>query len=268
MKQKIVFAISILALSPAFAEGPGIHLPGHRAVYELSFDSARTNSGIVGAEGRYVFDLEDACEGYALNERLVVRIARTEDRVLTDYRLSAFESSDGGQYRFSSETEFNGRTGQESEGNLTVDAETKNSEVDYAKADDVSFDDPVLAPVAHVRAVLSAALAGEDRHAAMIFDGDVDSPIFYAVTRITPADKEAAESSAKGAEDLEGVSRWKIDSVYYPPETGDEGEGAIPEFSFNAFLYENGVVTDLRLDYGEFALKATLSDLELRDSGC
>ena len=268
MKQKIAFAVSLFALSPSFASETGVHLPGHRAVYDLSFDSARTNSGIVGAEGRYVFDLEDACEGYALNERLVVRIARTEDRVLTDYRLSAFESADGGQYRFTTETEFNGRTGQESEGNLTVDAESNSSAVDYAKAEDVNFENPVLAPVAHVREVLNTAIAGEGRHAAMIFDGDIDSPIFYAVTRISSAEDETGAPDANGAEGLADMPRWKIDSVYYPPETGDEGEGATPEFSFNATLFKNGVVTDLRLDYGEFALKATLSDLEVRESGC
>lgn len=267
MKRKIAIMCSLAALSPSFGFAENIHIPGHRAIYELSFDSARTNSGIVGAEGRYVFDLEDACEGYALNERLVVRIARTEDRVLTDYRLSAFESADGAQYRFSTETEFNGRTGQESEGNLTVNTETESAEVDYSKADDVRFDEPVLAPIAHVREVLEAAVAGEDRHAAMIFDGDVDSPIFYAVTRITKSETEGAVD-VEGAETLTELARWKIDSVYYPPETGDEGEGATPEFAFSATLFESGVVTDLRLDYMDFALKATLSNLEVRDTDC
>lgn len=267
MKHKIALVAAICTITiPALAEGPTIRLPGHRAVYELTFDSSRTNSGIVGAEGRYVFDLEDACEGYALNERLVVRIARTEDRILTDYRLSAFEAADGEQYRFSTETEFNGKTGQEAKGNFTIDSDGKSSRVDYSVAEDVDFDGAVLAPVAHVREVLTTAKAGGDRHAAMIFDGDVDSPVFYAVTRIT----EGAEGgvNAKGASSLEDMARWKIDSVYYPPATGDEGEGATPKFAFSATLFENGVVTDLTLDYMDFALKAELSDLEVRNSGC
>lgn len=265
MKSKIIFAIALCAATPALAEATDIRLPGHRAVYELSFDSARTNAGVIGAEGRYVFDLDDACEGYALNERLVVQLARTEDRVLTDYRLSAFETSTGDRYRFATETQFDGQTGQEAEGNLVVGDDT--SRVDYERAGTLDFDEPVLAPVAHVRAVLEKALAGEDRHAAMIFDGDIDSPVFYAVTRIVPDDSEE-KLDAKGAFKLKGMKRWRIDSVYYPPKAGAEGEGAVPQFAFSATLYENGIVDDLRLDYMDFALKAKMSELELRESDC
>jgi len=265
MKQIIALAVLPFIISPAFADDAGMRLLGHRAVYELTFDSARTNSGVVGADGRYVFDLEDACEGYALNERLVVNIARTEDRVLTDYRLSAFESTDGASYRFSTETQFNGVTGQEASGNLTIDTDGQSATVDYAKAEDKDFDEPILTPVAHVRGVLEAARAGEDRHAAMIFDGDVDGPIYYAVTRIAAVD---TGTEVEGAETLNDTAQWKIDSAYYPPAKDGEGEGATPEFSFSATMFDNGVMADLRLDYGEFALKATLSGLEIHSSGC
>lgn len=265
MKKKITFLTALFLAAPAVAETTDARLPGHRAVYELTFDSARTNAGVIGAEGRYVFDLEDTCEGYALNERLVVQLARTNDRVLTDYRLSAYETSEGDHYRFATETEFDGQTGQEAEGNLIVDSGT--ARVEYAKAAAVEFDEPVLAPVAHVRAVLAAAIADEERHAAMIFDGDIESPVFYAVTRIKPDDREE-KLEAKGSFKLKGLKRWLIDSVYYPPKTGNEGEGATPQFAFSATLYENGIVDGLTLDYMDFALKATMSELELRDSGC
>ncbi len=264
MKNKIAIVFALSCATPTLVWGAEGTLAGHRAVYELSFDSAETNSGVVGAEGRYVFDLDDACEGYALNERLVVKIARSDDTVLTDYRLSAFESVNGSEYRFSTKTEFNGKTGQEADGNLVVDLEEKTAEVDYNKSEDLTFEHSLLTPVAHVRAVLDAAKAGEKRHAAMIFDGDVDSPIYYAATRIS----EAGEKVPDGADELADLKRWKIDSVYFPPETGSEGEGSIPKFAFSATIFDNGVVADLRLDYIDFALKATLSDLEVHKSGC
>ncbi len=265
MKNKIAIAIPLTLITPMIAESSEIRLSGHRAVYELSFDSAKPNSGVVGAEGRYVFDLDDACVGFALNERLVVKIARTEDNVLTDYRLSAFESSDGSEYRFSTSTDFNGRTGQKADGDLSVNLKAETADVDYEKAEDLAFEHPVLAPVAHIRAVIEAASAGEERHAAMIFDGDVDNPTYYAATRIS---KVSDDKIIKGTKELAELNRWKIDSVYFPPETGGEGDSATPAFSFSATIFENGVVADLRLDYDEFALNATLSDLEIRESGC
>ncbi len=267
MKRKFAFAASLFIFTPAQAEAPVVDLIGYRAVYEITFESSDANSGIIGAEGRYVFDVDDACEGYATNERFVVRLARAEDPIVQDYRLTAFEAADGAQYRFTRIIELNGNAGQKASGELVVDAEKKSAHVDYAEAEDQSYDKAVLTPVAHIRELLNTAKTGGDRHAAMIFDGDVDSPIFYAVTRIMPADAGAgAEGDAKGS--LTDLARWKIDTVYYPPETGDEGEGAVPKFLFEAVLFENGVLTDLRLDYVDFALKATLSDLEIRPSDC
>jgi len=267
MKRKFLIMALSFSMTPALADTPSVDLVGYRAVYEISFESSDVNSGIIGAEGRYVFDVDDACEGYATNERFVVRLARTEDPIVQDYRLTAFEASDGAQYRFTRSIELNGLTGQKATGELIVDSEKSSAHVDYAEADDQTYDDAVLTPVAHVRELLATAKAGEDRHAAMIFDGDVDSPIFYAVTRIMTADPDL-ETEGNDQASLADLQRWKIDTVYYPPETGDEGEGATPKFLFEAVLFENGVLTDLKLDYVDFALKATLSDLEVRPSDC
>jgi len=267
MKHKIAIILLLLFMTPTLAESPEVDLAGYRAVYEISFESSGSNSGIIGAEGRYVFDIDDACEGYATNERFVVRLSQKEEPLIQDYRLSAFEAADGGKYRFTRTIELNGKAGQKASGELVVDADNNSAHVDYKVADDQSYEDAVLTPIAHVRKILNTAKAGEDRHAAMIFDGDVDSPIFYAVTRILPADADAKIEGDKN-DSLEDLARWKVDTVYYSPETGDEGEGATPKFLFEAVLFENGVLTDLRLDYVDFALKATLSDLEVRNSDC
>jgi len=265
MKNKIAIATSLFLVTPTIAESSEVRLSGHLAVYDLAFDSAQANSGVIGAEGRYVYELDDACEGYALNERLVVKIARTEDNILTDYRLSAFESLDGSQYRFSTSTDYNGQTAQKADGNLVADLEGKSAELDYEIADDVTFEHSVLAPVAFVRAVIEAALAGEERHAAMIFDGEVEAPTYYAATRIAEV---AEDETVEGAEELSELKSWKINTAYFPPETDGEGEGVTPKFAFSATVFENGVMADLRLDYVQFALNATLADLEVRESDC
>lgn len=276
MKTRILFACLLIGATPTWAtdtvadvavDAASINIAGFRAVYDISFDSSASNSGLIGAEGRYVFDLEDACEGYATNERFVVRLARTEEPIVQDYRLSAFESATGDSYRFNRSVEMNGRTAQKAKGELRVDAEAETAVLDYEDTDDRTFDTAILTPVAHLRELVMSAMAGEARHAAMIFDGDVDAPIFYAVTRIMEV-AEDAPTESDAMEDLDGLARWKIDTVYYPPETDGEDAGATPQFMFEGILYSNGVVSDMRLDYIDFALRATLSDLEVRDSGC
>ncbi len=264
-RRLIVPCMVFAPLATAFAED-NTHLPGHRAVYELSLGDTRGSVAIRGAEGRYVFDLEDICDGYTLNERLVVRLARDGGTVLTDYRLSAFETENGDLYRFSTETEFNGTTEQSASGNLSVEKES--AAVDYDSADDITFDETVMPPLAHMRAILDAARAGEDRYAATVFDGDVQKPVFYAVTRINDAGEKGDLSSIEGGEALEDVKRWRIDSVYFPPSGDADAATATPEFRFTATLFDNGVVTDLTLDYLDFSLEAELVDLKVNNGGC
>lgn len=261
--------LSIPALSVAEEKSDPANefrLPGHRAIYELALGETRDTAGIQGAEGRYVFDLEDVCEGYTLNERLVVRLVRDGGNVLTDYRLSAYETNDGQLYRFSTETEFNGTTGQSASGNLSIEDEV--SQVDYKTAEDVSFDEKVLPPLAHIRAIVSAAKAGEERYAATVFDGDIEKPVFYAVTRINQAEDVKLPEGVEGVDHLKDRAHWRIDSVYFPPGDTSKAESSVPEFRFTAILYENGVVTDLTLDYLDFSLKAELAELEIHDDGC
>ena len=42
-----------------------------------------------------------------------------------------------------------------------------------------------------------------------------------------------------------------------------EGTAETPEYQVTFDMYENGVATGLVLDYGEFALSGTLSDLKM-----
>lgn len=246
---------------PLMASAKDIRVPGHRAVYVLS--AADSGDGPSTAKGRYVFDVEDFCDGYTLNERLVVQLERRGTKTLTDYRLSAFESETGDLYRFSTETSFNGRTGNSAEGTLSVGEE--NSDVDYKTAEDVEFEGNVLAPMAHLRALLEAASEGETRHAAQVFDGDIDKPVFFAVTRLVKADEDIPD--IEGADALDGVPHWKIDAVFYSDVDGEEEEDT-PDFSFTGVIYATGVMTNLVFDYGEFALDAALEELEVYDSDC
>ncbi len=274
MNRFLSFFLPCLLLSPGAPQAQDgaaaqeeMRLPGHRAVYELTLSETRGTTAITGAEGRYVFDLEDVCEGYTLNERLVVRLARDGGSILTDYRLSAYETESGDLYRFATETEFNGATGQSASGDLSV--EDESAEVRYENEGTVTFDEHVHAPLAHIRAIIEAAQAGEDRYAATVFDGDVDKPVFYAVTRIAPGrDGMPDLDGVAGAEDIEGHDRWTIDSVYYPPADAGDLESSVPEFRFTGTLYDNGIVSDLRLDYLDFALDARLTEIDVHEGGC
>ena len=73
---------AIGGISPARAEanltpddGGAPKLAPHRAVYDLALRDAATGSGIVGADGRIVYEATgNACEGYSVTYRFVSRL--------------------------------------------------------------------------------------------------------------------------------------------------------------------------------------------------
>lgn len=254
-------SVGLLAFSAGVSLPAEARVPGHRAVYSLT--AGEGSKSIDAAEGRYVFDLEDLCDGYTLNERLVVRTMQLGAEILTDYRHSAFEAEDGSLYRFASGTTHNGAPASEAEGTLNVGAE--GSEINFKSADDLTFDEALLPPLAHLRSVLEAAKAGEVRHAAKVFDGDVDKPVFLVISRLK--ETQSPPPSAEGADALADLRHWHIDSVYYPVGS-EQGSDAVPDFSFTGTLHENGVMTGLELDYGDFSLDAALEELTVYEDTC
>src|SRR5262249_43926942 len=58
------FAAALVASVPACAQ-----IVSHRAAYSLSLGAARANSGITAVEGAMVFDWQEVCEGWTLNQR-------------------------------------------------------------------------------------------------------------------------------------------------------------------------------------------------------
>jgi hypothetical protein len=50
-------------------------------------------------------------------------------------------------------------------------------------------------------------------------------------------------------------------------ETGKDKQDAAPAYELSYRYYENGVTTDLNIDYGEFAIKGTLKELTFLDAG-
>jgi hypothetical protein len=69
-----------------------------------------------------------------------------------------------------------------------------------------------------------------------------------------------AEAKAEGV--AAGELRWPVSLAYHEVTGADD----MPTFELTFELTERGVLHDLVLDYGDFALKADLEQLEAFDS--
>jgi hypothetical protein len=97
-----------------------------------------------------------------------------------------------------------------------------------------------------------------------VFDGSGETALYQADAYIVPVaqDRKPASTAAKV---LSGVRSWMVEVSYFPYGSTE----GVPEYELSFRLFENGVSTDLLLDYGDLAIKGRLIGLQpLPRAGC
>ncbi|MFO1071119.1 MAG: DUF1849 family protein, partial [Geminicoccaceae bacterium] len=164
-----------------------------------------------------------------------------------------WESLDRTQLRFTMRS-FDGSTLQEEfRGSAKLDAPGASGTVSYTLPEPEQEPLPAgtIFPTEHVVDLIAAARAGQQVLSRQVFDGSGED----ALTRATAVIGQAKTGSVPGG-DSETV--WPISVAYFPLE----GDDALPQFEISFDLSARGVMSNVRLDYGEFTLDAALERLE------
>jgi hypothetical protein len=249
---------------PASAAGAGDKLLAHRAVYDLSLGKTdESHSAPVAARGRIVYEFTGSpCEGWVTNFRQVTELQLPEgDPRMSDMRTSTFEEGDGSAFRFKSDTVVNGKTVESVDGRakrsagdgLSVDlSQPKPGKTDFASA--------AVFPTAQILGIVDAAKAGDRTAEIPIFDGSEAGQKVFDTMAVIGRSKvsDSDEPVAAGADALKGVARWPVSVSYFDHNKRD---GA-PNYILGFDLYENGVSSDLRIDYGSYVLQGKMTKFE------
>lgn len=256
-----------LALVLITASAQAATLASHRAIYDLSTSRLDSGSGYSSIEGRLAYELTGtACDGWAVTYRIANRYVQAEKGTqVLDTQLTTWESGDGLEMNLSQKQFVEGNL--DSEEKLKVKRENANQEAigQMSKPKELDFTVPseALFPSTHQLHLLDAAKKGVTRDSSIVFDGSNNEKTYKAISFIgkirAPGsfapDKENSETSP-----LRSLQSWPITISYFP--TDDEKvEKPVYQASFN--MYENGVSTDLVLDYGTYALKGKLAKLDM-----
>lgn len=244
----------------------------HRALYEISLDSARTGSGISDVKGRIVVEWSDACDGFTMNQRFYTELNDTQGNLTASDRwISSWEAHDGSLFRFDLTDYLNGKLADRATGRAIPSKNTDGGkEVQYGKPKQkrIALPGKTIFPTQHTFEMLEAANSGQRLLSSTVFDGSVDGEFYDVVAFISAPikkEKQADLSAVTGGKDLAQMKSWNVVIAYYLHGASEE----IPEYEFGFVLYENGVAADLLMDYSDFSLQGTLSSVEtLPDSGC
>mgnify|MGYP003644152365 CR=1 FL=1 len=242
----------------------------HRAVYDLSLDSADASSTITALEGRMVVEWRGgpSCDGYISEQRVVTKsIDDAGQASLSDVRLSAWEASDGNEFRFDRTEYLDGTLS----GNENGIARRDHGSVVLALegAEPVVLPSGVMFPNAFNMALTSAMQRGKTSFARLLFDGAQPSAtnVTAFVGKAEPLPSDIRKLSIKNAGEGIALADMTVRPVHMsyfdmnpdvPADTVDVG----PSFEMGFLVSPNGVMSGLRLIYEDAVIKGTLIDVE------
>ncbi len=243
------------------AKRPVVLAP-HRAVYDLVLDDSKVAKNIDGARGRIAFDFTgDACEGYALSFRQVTQLINSETGPRTiDARTTSFEAGDGKSYRFKTESSTGGASAEVVDGTASKSGEGYEVKLTAPKPETHRESIDALFPNAQMKAVIAAARMGQQTYKVRLYDGANSGKEVYDTLSVIGKRIETppAEGPLKRPE-FEKLARWPVTISYFKVGSGED----TPNYTISFELYENGVTGAVKMDYGSFALRGTLTRLDL-----
>lgn len=242
----------------------------HRAIYDLKLLSASDKSGITGVDGRLAFEVDgSSCEGWTVNFRMANQYLKAEgDPRLVDTQSTSYESGDALEMQYSDREYVNNHQQSTARVKAWRDSLDAEGQGEFGATDKKQFVLPagVLFPIQHQLKITQEAEKGEARDVSTLFDGSNDNVTYRVVTFINPkkaASQNAADNGNPAAAPLAKVDSWPVSMSYY--KQGGESEDT-PSYQVSFNLYDNGVATGLKLDYGDFVLQGDLVKLDYLDA--
>lgn len=237
------------------------HLVSHRALYTISLarlDPRNYRSGITGGLS---LEFVNACDGFVLNQRFVIQTDTDDGATLNDMVLNSWEDRDGQSFRFKLKDQVNGDVDQELNGEATLSGPRRGGVVRFTRPDDTELQLPagILFPTEHTIRLLQLAESGQHWLQAAIYDGSsadgyADVGGFIGM----PLPPETGKRNVLVA--LKGLRSWRVRLGYFPTEQQQD----TPDYEISYRLYENGVADDIVFDYGDYAIRATMTRLEVK----
>ncbi len=264
MKVSVLALLAALAPLPVAAAGNlSSQLTGQQVVYTLSLSKLRTHD-ITGATGQMQLNVVDGCTGWATNQHMTLIIRNVDGSLtksVTDYVI--WESKDGKTMSFAlKEGDGSGKMKLDDAGTASHTGTDNAGIVQYSSPPNTELKLPrgTLFPTQHTEALLQAGRAGDKFISPLLFDGT--STDGAQATFITVLGHHGPGKTPWPA--LDKYASADVDIAFFERKNDDE----TPSFRTSMRYYENGVATDLVLDFGDFVMSGKINSLTIPPSAC
>ena len=253
--------LPVLALVSFCGQAFAVDIAPHRALYSMALGSTKSNSGVVGATGTMTYVWGETCDGWTVEQRYKLRMQYAESsEVEITSNYVTWESKDGLRYRFNERKMRNGEVDEEVRGEASLEGQGKGGTATFSRPKQETVDLPAgtIFPTAHTILILDRAAAGEQFVSKNVFDGASEETAVQVSAFIGQELKpDVSADNAVKSPLLERPS-WRIRLAFFSADQKSEK----PDYELGMRLYDNGVSRDMLLDYGDFAVKAKLDEIE------
>jgi hypothetical protein len=236
-------------------------LAAHRARYQLTLQTARGD--VTGASGTMSYEVIDACDGWAVRQRLSMIVTDREGRdidMVSDY--TTWESKDGLKLRFHMRQTTDQSVTSEVAGDASLQRAGGPGEAHYTAPENTTKKLPpgTLLPMAHTAAILKAAEAGKKFLALPLFDGTGSNGA--QDTSIVVSSWSPPQPGKWPA--LSKLSSGRVRVAFFDRDAATQE----PDYEVGMRYWENGIADDLSMDFGDFVMNGKLSELTVPKPGC
>jgi len=249
-----------------------VALVPHRAIYDLSLGTTRSNSQLAGVRGRILYDFGgSACQGYSLEFRQVSELDTGEGKVSTsDLRSTTWEGADAKSFKFTSQNFVDENLVDSVDGRAEREPTKTAVALEKPQQKTLSLAVGVVFPTEHMVRVIKAARAGQSVLSFPVYDGsETGDKVFDTLTvigrEIGPGERNHDDAAAADPK-LASIPRWPVTVSYFERGKTDTDSEQLPAYAISFELYANGISRALALDYNNFVINGTLSSLDIKNA--
>lgn len=252
---------AVVAPAPQ-AESETAYVAPHKALYAFKLVKIDSGNQLSNIAGQMFFELRDSCDAWTTDHRFDLQYDYAE-RPSADItsEFNTWESKDGATFHFSYKRMANEKIMKELRGTVAQEKNGKTS-VSYHTPKDLAIElpDHTYFPVGHTLEVARNALAGSKFFNATVFDGSDEKGASLANVFIGKPVNAVAELDPDPALDIDLLNgrAWRVRLAFFDAK-GKEPE---PEYEMTAILHQNGVISDVVIDYPAFTIHQELTAIE------